>query len=208
MYAKGYTLAEAGYPSIQPTTFFRQASVSKTIVALGRVPPDTGRAAHIATPVQDVLHLQRPDGTAPTAGFSQVTVQHLLEHTSGLPNGCYGVEPLVVSGFNAVPGGPPAFLAGRLARPTDRYMITLPATPPPATPMYNNWGYFLLGHVVMAVTGSATLVQALDGLLFQPLGIARSVGPVTRIEDQPPDEARYHATRCRSGPAWSSPIAG
>ena len=32
VYAKGYTLAEAAYPSIQPTTFFRQASVSKTIV--------------------------------------------------------------------------------------------------------------------------------------------------------------------------------
>ena len=34
VYAKGYTLAEAAYPSIQPTTLFRQASVSKTIVAL------------------------------------------------------------------------------------------------------------------------------------------------------------------------------
>jgi hypothetical protein len=28
-------------------------------------------------------------------------------------------------------------------------------------------------HLVMAVTGSATLVPALNGLLFQPLGITR-----------------------------------
>ena len=204
VYAKGYTLAEAAYPSIQPTTFFRQASVSKTIVALAvyRLIQD-GRLT-LATRVQDVLHLQRPDGAAPPASFTQVTVQHLLEHTSGLPNGCYGVEPLVVAAFNAVPGGPPASLPVN-GQQTDRYMITLPATPPPATPMYNNWGYFLLGHVVMAVTGSATLVQALDGLLFQPLGITRIRQARTRIEDQPADEARYHATTLPVGPSMVVP---
>ena len=33
VYAKGYTMAEAGYPDVQPTTFFRQASVSKMFTA-------------------------------------------------------------------------------------------------------------------------------------------------------------------------------
>lgn len=34
VYARGYTLAETGYPKTQPTTRFRQASVSKFVVAL------------------------------------------------------------------------------------------------------------------------------------------------------------------------------
>jgi len=204
VYAKGYTLAEAGYSSIQPTTLFRQASVSKTIVALAVYRLIQGGRLTLATRVQDVLHLQRPDGGAPAASFTQITVQHLLEHTSGLPNGCYGVEPLVVAAFNAVPGSPTVSLPISGAQ-TDRYMITLPATPPPATPMYNNWGYFLLGHVVMAVTGSATLVQALNGLLFQPLGITRIRQARTRIEDQPADEARYHATTLPVGPSMVVP---
>ena len=45
-------------------------------------------------------------------------------------------------------------------------MVTLPASPPPQPPLYSNWGYFLLGHVVMAVTGKPTLAAALDGLLL------------------------------------------
>jgi CubicO group peptidase (beta-lactamase class C family) len=57
----------------------------------------------------------------------------------------------------------------------------------------------------MAVTGSATLVQALDGLLFQPLGITRIRQARTRIEDQPADEARYHATTLPVGPSMVVP---
>ena len=77
-----------------------------------------------------------------------------------------------------------------------------PSIAPP--PRASN-GYFLLGHVVMAVTGSATLVQALTGLLFQPLGITRIRQARTRIEDQPPDEARYHATTLPVAPSMVLP---
>jgi CubicO group peptidase (beta-lactamase class C family) len=84
---------------------------------------------------------------------------------------------------------------------TDRFMLTQPATAPPATAMYNNWGYFLLGHVVMAVTGAATLDAALGALLFQPLDITRIRLSRTRIEDQPADEAHYHPTRFEIGPS-------
>jgi CubicO group peptidase (beta-lactamase class C family) len=88
---------------------------------------------------------------------------------------------------------------------TDRYMITLPATPPGASAMYNNWGYFLLGHVVMAVTGQPTLDSALSTLLFQPLGIKRIRLSRTRIEAQPADEARYHPTRFAIGASMVDP---
>src|SRR5207247_1398048 len=92
VYARGYTLAEPGYPKVQPTTRFRQASVSKFIVALAihRLIQD-GRLT-LNTRVQDVLGLSEPNGGAVPATFETVTVQHLLEHTSGLPTWPYGVE--------------------------------------------------------------------------------------------------------------------
>lgn len=191
VYARGYTLAESGYPTVEPTTFFRQASVSKTVVALAvhRLIQD-GRLA-LNTSVQSQLALKRPNGSGPPASFSMVTVQHLLEHTSGLPTNPYGVEPSVANAFSA-----PLPVDGTM---TDRYLLTLTASAPPVTPVYNNWGYFLLGHIVRAVTGETTLVRALDTLLFQPLGITRIRQARTRLEDQPSDEARYHPTSFDTG---------
>jgi len=193
VYARGYTFAEPGYAPVQPTTFFRQASVSKFIVALAahRLIQD-GRLA-LGTSAQSVLNYTRPDGSAPAASFGQVTVRHLLEHTSGLPMNPYGVEPSVAAAFGAalpVDG-----------TQTDRFMLTLPSSPPPTTAAYNNWGYVLLGHVVMAVTGHATLVDALDELLFQPLGITRIRNATTRVEGQPADESRYHPSVFALGPS-------
>jgi CubicO group peptidase (beta-lactamase class C family) len=202
VYARGYTLAEPGYPTVEPTTRFRQASVSKTIVALGAHRLIQDGRLHLDTPVQDVLSLTEPNGAPVPATFQAVTVQHLLEHTSGLPNWPYGVEPQVVAAFTA--GGTPTTLPvdGRM---TDRFMVTLPASPPPQPAMYNNWGYFLLGHVVMAVTGKPTLPAALEGLLFQPLSITGIREAVTRVESQPADEARYHPTLFLTGQSMVDP---
>ncbi len=59
--------------------------MSKFVIALAvhRLIQD-GRLT-LGTTVQSVLDLRRPDGAVPAASFGQVTVQHLLEHTSGLP---------------------------------------------------------------------------------------------------------------------------
>jgi CubicO group peptidase (beta-lactamase class C family) len=202
VYARGYTLAEPGYPTVQPTTRFRQASVSKTIVALAvhRLIQD-GRLT-LTTRVQDVLGLTGPDGGPVPGTFHDVTVQHLLEHTSGLPKSPYGVEPSVAAAFTAA-GAPTALPVDGLM--TDRYMVTLPSSPPPQPAMYSNFGYFLLGHVVMAVTGQPTLPEALDGLILQPLSITGLRKARTRIEDQATDEARYHPTQFAVGPSMVEP---
>jgi CubicO group peptidase (beta-lactamase class C family) len=192
VYARGYTLAESGYPKTQPTTRFRQASVSKFIVALAIHRLIQDGQLTLSTHVQDVLSLTHPDGSLVAASFKDVTIQHLLEHRSGLPNNPYGVEPIVAAAFTAA--GTPTSLPvdGRM---TDRYMVTLPASTPPQPAMYNNWGYFLLGHVVMACTGKPTLPAALQGLLLKPLSIKGIRSSRTRIEGQSPGEARYHPTR-------------
>jgi CubicO group peptidase (beta-lactamase class C family) len=204
VYARGYTYAEPGYPTIEPTTYFRQASVSKTILALAvhRLIQD-GKLA-LNTTVQSRLNYSQPDGSSPAASFSQVTVQHLLEHRSGLPTNPYGVEPNVVGAFNA-PLPHPIYALPVDGTMTDRYMLTLPASAPPAPPAYNNWGYFLLSHVVKAAANQTTLVEALDTLLFKPLEITRIRQARTRLEDQPSDEVFYHPTYLSSGGSVMEP---
>ena len=87
-------------------------------------------------------------------------------------------------------------------------MVTLPASMPPQPPMYNNWGYFLLGHVLMARTGKPTLTAALYQLLLKPLSSHRRPlrayahrGPGTRRGALPPDGLRRRPERRRSRPA-------
>src|SRR5207245_1062583 len=198
IYARGYTHAEAGYPIVRPTTLFRQASVSETIVALAVHRLIQDGVVTLGTPVQSVLGLTRPHGGPAPERFGRVTVQHLLEHRGGLAttidsNGKpvltdqYGIEPDVVAAFNSALL-PPRFQLPVNGRMTDRYLVTLPALDAPADPAYSNWGYMLLGHLVMALTGSASLVEALDSLLFRPLGIARIRSARPKVEDQTPGE--------------------
>lgn len=196
VYARGYTLAEPGYPKVKPTTRFRQASVSKFIVALAVHRLIQDGQLTLATPVQDVLSLTEPNGGPVAQTFHNVTIQHLLEHRSGLATNPYGIEPLVADVFTAA--GTPTSLPvdGQM---TDRFMVTLPASPPPQPPMYNNWGYFLLGHVVKVRTGKSTLPAALSGLLLKPLSITGIRSSRTRIEGQAPAEARYHPSRFFTG---------
>lgn len=215
VYARGYTFAEPGYPATQPTSQFRQASCSKTIVALAVYRLIQEGRLSLSTTAQSILGLTRPHGTPVPDRFLNVTVQHLLEHRSGLSttldaNGNpqvrdqYGVEPDVVAAFNSALL-PPRFQLPVTGRMTDRYLVTLPALDPPSMPAYNNWGYMLLGHIVMAVTGSPTLDAALDVLLYRPLGIRRIQSSRTKIEDQRPGEVRYHPTFFSMGPSVVEP---
>jgi CubicO group peptidase (beta-lactamase class C family) len=88
---------------------------------------------------------------------------------------------------------------------TDRYMVTLPASAPPQPKQYSNWGYFLLGHVIIAVTGEPTLPAALAGLVLRPLSITGIRLARARIEAQDAGEARYHPTRFDTGPSVVDP---
>lgn len=193
VYARGYTFAEPGYPAVQPTTFFRQASVSKFVTALAVYKLIQNGQLTLDTAAQDVLHLTNPDGSSVPDTFKEVTVRFLLEHRSGLPRDHYGVDPAVAAAFNT-----PLPVDGRM---TDRYLVSISNCYPTYRGYYSNFGYFLLGHVVQAVTGKPTFVEALNTLLFQQLGINRIRQARAKLEDQPADEARYHPTRFAIGPS-------
>jgi CubicO group peptidase (beta-lactamase class C family) len=103
VYARGYTWAEPSYPDIQPTTFFRQASVSKMFAAAalyqlideGAKLPGTNTALTLDTLLNDALP-NIPNGPA-VAVWNKITLRHLLEMTSGITSEILGTDANVSS---------------------------------------------------------------------------------------------------------------
>jgi CubicO group peptidase (beta-lactamase class C family) len=190
VYARGYTLAEPDWPIVQPTTFFRLASVSKVVTALA-VFQLIEEGLDPALSVQDVLNLNAIGGGPVNPGFASVTIQSLLEHTSGLNDSGWNDGPTVVAAFKNA--GIPASLPVTPDM-TDAYIASQPLLYDPGqVQQYSNCGYYLLGRVVLKLGGVVDPITAYQDNLLDPLGITRIRGTVDLLADQPADEARYQA---------------
>jgi CubicO group peptidase (beta-lactamase class C family) len=194
VYARGYTLAEPDWPIVQPTTFFRLASVSKLVTALAVFQLLETGALDAARSVQDYLQLKAIGGAPPNPGFASVTIQSLLEHTSGLNddnNNPWNDGSAVVAAYDNA--GITASLPANLEM-TDAFIAGhAPETPPGKTQQYSNCGYYLLGRVVAKLRGAIDPITAYQSSLLKPLGITRIRGTVDLLAGQPDDEARYQA---------------
>jgi CubicO group peptidase (beta-lactamase class C family) len=183
VYARGYTWAPPGYPLADPTTYFRDASLSKTITSLAvQALVSAGKLNDTAT-AQSYLHWTSRAGKAPVdPNFANITIGELLQHTSGLPD-----------------YWPPSAIAGALGKSLPindgditEYMMTQTYTSgaPPQPASYSNLGYWTLARVVEKVTGQP-FVAAVQSLLGTPLGASRIRLEGNLIADQAPGEARY-----------------
>ena len=190
VYARGYTLAEPGWPIAQPTTCFRLASASKTPTAIAIYQLIQEGKVKLGDTLQNILGLQTPSGGAPSdRRFNQITIQQLLEHTSGLNPSGYDDDVAVRNAFKAA--GKPATLPVS-ATMTDSYVASLPLqSDPGATQVYNNCGYDLLGRVVAKLHNQSRPIDAYQQYLFKPLSITRIRRAVSLVANQPLDEARY-----------------
>jgi len=201
VYAAGYTNAEAGYPQTKPLTYFRLASLSKTITALAiHVLIEQGSIS-LGKTVQSILNLKTPSGQAPAdPNFNSITVQNLLEMNSGLPTDFSGNEPKAIAAINAAH---PAQLPFHLPATPDQiasYMVSLGGSVPPNTSnAYSNFGYFMLGRIISHVTGQ-DYFTAVSNLVLHPLHINTTNHNAAGIRlsqslvsAQLPNEARYHS---------------
>ncbi len=153
--AVGMADREARTP-VRADAVWRWASVTKQVTAaLVLQQVDAGRIA-LDEPVSRYL----PGFAGPTAGT--VTIRHLLQHTSGLPN---------PSDTPREDGGFPAFYlasgeAAGNAAGTAGYCAGAPKREPGAGFEYNNCDYLVLGAILERVTGRsyAALVSAALGL--------------------------------------------
>lgn len=152
---RGFGITNVDNPQpVTPDTVFPIASISKTVVgtAMMRL-RDQGRV-DVEAPVIEYIPDFRVAEAEATRG---VRVWHLLTHTPGW------------EGQLSTPDRGPATLAN--------FVETLRDLPQLARPgevwSYNNAGWGVAGRVIEAVTDS-TINEALDELVFDPLGLDRA----------------------------------
>ncbi len=194
VYAKGYTWAEPDYPDTIPTTYFRQASVSKTFTALAiyqlieeSVKCADGSTFSLDTRLQTVLKLTSPGGGPPAdIRFNEITIRHLLEMTSGVAD-VWGQDIAAAGGAVHLPASAHTLAqysvwAGMLTnQPGDITQVR-----------YNNTGYTMLGLVVTSLRGAPDLISSITPKLLHPLGITRVRLARSLVTAQQPGEAIYH----------------
>jgi CubicO group peptidase (beta-lactamase class C family) len=203
VYARGYTNAEPNWPLAQPTTCFRIASVSKTVTSLAVFQLIQENKLSLGHKMQDILQLKTPAGVAPPdSRFANITIQHLLEHKSGLQPGAGSDGVAVKQAFAA---------AGQTVNlpvtegMTDSYIASLNlVSAPGSTQVYNNCGYYLLSRVVAKLRNRASPADAFHDFLLKPLGITRIRRAVSLVSQQPADEARYQSPLLTLAPSQMS----
>jgi CubicO group peptidase (beta-lactamase class C family) len=195
VYARAYSYGEPDWPICQPTSRFRIASVSKFVTALAIYQLIGEGKLALTDKLQDILQLKTPAGGAVAdADFKNVTIKHLLEHTSGIDANSFRNEGAILNAFKAAqPGG--NFHLPATAEQCDAYIASLNMTPGnPGTMMgYNNCGYYLLGRVVAKKRNRARPIDAFQDFLFDPLFIHRIRRATSLIASTPSDEARYRS---------------
>jgi CubicO group peptidase (beta-lactamase class C family) len=150
-FAVGYADADSRTPATADH-LFQIGSITKSLTAMAVFAlADRGRLDLDAL-VQPLL----PEVPLPDEA---ITIRHLLEHSSGLPN---SLEP---SPFLDVPGG--RLWTG--FRPGSRYS-------------YCNLGYTLLGLIIQKASGMS-YPEALQRLVLSPIGMAQAK-PVIRTADR------------------------
>jgi CubicO group peptidase (beta-lactamase class C family) len=140
IYEKGFGSAnrDSGAPN-GPDTRFMIASVTKQFTALLVMQLVGERAIDLDAPISDYLPYYRKDTGA------TISVRHLLQHTSGLPEGV--VEWDQIDDAMVLAGDRPEFVR--------RFWMGDPTFSPGTDFSYTNTDYGLLGVILEEVTGSS-----------------------------------------------------
>ena len=197
VYARGYTLAEPDWPIVQPRTPFRLASVSELPTALGIFQLIEAGVLDPATSLQDILNLTAIGGGLPAdPRIAKVTIQSLLEHTSGLQGPANASDIIAAFESAGVPALLPATVEMGNAYVASQQLLSEPGK----VQVYSPLGYYLLGQVITKLVGLPDLATALEPYLLSLLGIGAIRAGVDLLADQSADEARYQAAATFPGP--------
>jgi CubicO group peptidase (beta-lactamase class C family) len=154
LFMKGYGKADQTGRSVTPETPFLLASVSKPLTAVAVMQLVEAGKVDLDAPVQRYI----PEFTlADTSASRQITVRHLLLHTSGLP-----VTACDTRGH-----------AGTLAEYVAELQKVEPAVPAGTRHIYCSGNYNLLGRVIETVSGQS-FGQYIQEHVFAPLEMSQS----------------------------------
>jgi CubicO group peptidase (beta-lactamase class C family) len=188
--ARGYTYTDdAEDLTVQPTSLFRIASISKplTATAVLRLVQD-GRLS-LSSKVKDLISLTPPPGQFPDARLANVTVRNLLQHLGGW-NRDIAFDPMFRdANIAAALGSPLPISQDNILT----YMTGQPLQHNPGTIYaYSNYGYCLLGQIITAVTG-LPYANYVSQVVFNPLLITRPTLGRTLPANRLPMEVKYHS---------------
>lgn len=178
---------------MQVATPYHIASVTKPYTAAVVLRLHERDALSIDQPITDLLAAEVTDGLHRLGGVdrtAEITVRHLLQHTSGLanyfedrPRGGTSMAEEVFAGGDRSWG---------IADVAERVRSLRPHFAPGRRIRYSDTNYQLLGAVVAAVTGT-TYQQAVHDELLEPLGL-RSTWFAGDAPADAPAAARLFAT--------------
>lgn len=188
--ARGYTYTDDVEDlTVEPTSLFRIASVSKPITATAILRLVQDGQLDLSAKVTDLLDLTPPTGQTPDARLGEITVRHLLQHLGGWDRDI-AYDPMFYDSTIANALG--------LALPIARSDIVTYVTghvlqhAPGSTQAYSNYGYCLLGMIIEEITGESYSSYVKRAVL-DPLDISRMVLGRSLISNRLPNEVKYHS---------------
>lgn len=163
-YEKSFGMASLAFKVRNtPQTRYRIASITKAFTAVLVLQLAEQRQLDLQAPIRRYL----PDFAG--SGGDAITLQQLLNHTSGLPN-----FDQVKDLQTALSEGVPAYQKpGTPAQLVARHCSGAPVTPPGSTFDYNNCDYLVLGLILEKVSGK-TYEALLQERLLQPLHLTQT----------------------------------
>lgn len=181
VYTAGYGLRDTTAPdetAVTAATLFCIGSISKSFTALAIAQQVEAGVLDFDTPIITYA----PDLPYTDPRFEQITLRHLLNHTSGLPS-----DDLLWAG-NSVDSRE-ALVANIVARDL--------TAAPGETYLYNNAGYTVAGYV-LEQAASTTWEALMAADIFAPLGMDSAVTTQADYESMP-DIALPHVRDIRLG---------
>lgn len=189
VYARGYTLARAGYPITQPISLFEVASCSKPITSIAMHQHFAKAASGVDA--EDSLLSWFP-GTVPAdPRIAQITLHSLLTHQGGWdraisPDPMVGLDPTIATALGvSLPIGKTHIR---------NYMLgsQLLDFSPNTQSQYSNFGFSLLGQVLEKANPGFTYEQIVQRDILQPLGLVRPRMARSTFAGLHPGEVTYH----------------
>jgi CubicO group peptidase (beta-lactamase class C family) len=179
VYARGFTLAEAGYPITQPTDAFRIASCTKPMNAIATHQLDELGLVTMATRPQTVLGLTYSDSR-----FDNIELRHILEYTSGVTR---NYDPWTIANWASASPVLPVGLTLGSQWLADQTMLFTPAT----YYKYSNAAWMLSAEVIRVRSGQS-FMSFLQSEVFGPLGITRIRVAPSEYSQLTPTDVLHH----------------
>lgn len=208
---KGRLVLARGYgndspETIQPTSLFRVASLSKSLTAAALVRLAQDGKLSLGDPIGKYVDLTPPAGQAVDPRLANVSLWRILQHTGGWDRDLTNFDPLFKDRVIARSLGVPLELTHA---DVIRFMSGQPLHHDPGSYVsYSNYGYLLAGRVIEAVSGQPYETYVRQKLLA-PMGITRMANgwSVARHSGEVGYESQYTGTTVldNSGATVASP---